>query len=88
LEQLEDRCVPAITGATLAFTAPVVAGTYSGPVATFTDANNPLPQNVTAVINWGDNTSASNGTVVALAGTSRSSFKACRRKSEEDSTGT
>jgi N-acetylneuraminic acid mutarotase len=67
LEALEDRCLPAQTIFVnpVSLTAPVAAGLYSGPVETFSVL---LPGNVpgdfTAVINWGDNTPATLGTVV------------------------
>ena len=55
---------PAVTGAQL---NPAVGQPYSGPVATIEDPDTPVA-NLTALINWGDDTPASNGTVSGADG--------------------
>jgi N-acetylneuraminic acid mutarotase len=68
LESLEERWVPVtITANPVALTQPVAAGTYSGPVDSFTDSRGAtaVATDFAAVINWGDRTATSAGTVVS-----------------------
>jgi N-acetylneuraminic acid mutarotase len=69
LEALEARCLPAasLSLSPVALAGPVVAGTYSGPVDTFTESGRTGAQagDFRAVIDWGDGSHTSFGTVVA-----------------------
>jgi N-acetylneuraminic acid mutarotase len=68
MENLEDRCLPASVFLALGpvvLGGPVNAGLYSGPVDTFTESGrtNVQASDFRAIINWGDNTPVSFGTV-------------------------